>query len=193
MKNERPDFDTKIITPLFILSYPQVWEPKYNELAKRDEYTITMLFDKKTAATDLVAMKNLMKRIAEFKWGVGKVPAGLKNPFRDGDAEKPDNPSFAGKFFVRSWSKQPPGIVSASNQTIISHDEIYGGCNCKAQVNCYAYDQAGNRGISFGLLNLQKVSDGVPFGNRVKAEDAFAPIENAGETTDQQAIDSMFS
>ena len=72
---------------------------------------------------------------------------------------------------------------------ITQQDEIYGGCYCKAQLNAYAYEQAGNRGISFGLLHLQKVKDGEPFGIRTRAEDAFAPVEN---TDSDMSDDSLF-
>jgi hypothetical protein len=57
-------------------------------------------------------------------------------------------------------------------------------------LNAYAYDQAGNKGVSFGLLHIQKVKDGESFGNRTRAEDAFAPVESAG--AESSADDSMF-
>lgn len=165
-----------IITPTFRVSYPAVFESRHNELAKRDEFSIVMLFDKKTAKTDLVAMKLLCKNVAAEKWPKG-VPASLKNPFRDGDIEKPDNPSYAGIIFVKAWSKYMPGLVNAKKEPIINQDEFYGGCYARAQLNAYAYDKAGNCGISFGLMHVQKVRDGEPFGTRTRAEDAFAPVE----------------
>lgn len=181
-----------IITPTFRVSYPAVFEARRNDLAKRDEFTITMLFDKKTSKTDLVAMKALCKAVAEEKWGVGKVPAGLKNPFRDGDLEKPDNPSFAGVLFVKAWSKYMPGLVNQKREPIINQDEFYGGCYARAQLNAYAYDQAGNRGISFGLQHIQKVKDGEPFGSRTRAEDAFSPVDGTSDDSPASGAGGMF-
>lgn len=195
MKNEKPDFNTVIITPVFRLSYPHVWEPVFNQLAKREEYSIQMLFDKATAKTGMAEMAKLVNQlIAWKKWG-----PEAKKPFIDGDTKRDSqgvliaekNPCNKGMIIVRSWSKQAPGIVDPSGKhPITQQDEIYGGCYCKAQLNAYAYDQAGNRGVSFGLLHIQKVKDGESFGTRTRAEDAFAPVEGASESS---ADDPMFS
>ena len=195
MKNAKPDFTTVIITPVFRLSYPHVWEPVFNQLAKREEYSIQMLFDKKEKA-GLNAMAALVGELIAWK-GWGKE---ARKPFIDGDTKKDSagvlysekNPCNKGMIILRSWSKQAPGVVDPTGKhPITQHDEIYGGCYCKAQLNAYAYEQAGNRGVSFGLLHLQKVKDGEPFGNRTRAEDAFAPVENAGEI-ESSSDESMF-
>lgn len=199
MSKEKLDFDTKIITPVFRLSYPNLFKPSYNKLAKREEYTITMLFDKKTSAVDLKGLKELAQKVAIAKFGA--KPGKIKSPFRDGDTEISDqtgelkkftNPSIDGMIYIRSWSKFPPGIVDAARQPIIAEDEIYGGCYCRAQLNCYAYDQAGNRGVSFGLLHIQKVKDGDPFGSRTRPEDAFSSVEGATESLAENN-DELFS
>lgn len=189
-KKNTPDFKTDIITPIFRLSYPAVWESRYNQLADREEYTIQMLFDKKTAKTELAAMLELMNKVMIHKWGA--KPQGFMSPFKDGDLTAEKNPSGAGMIVLRSWSKNKPGIVNARREIIIDQDEIYGGCFCRAQLNCYAYEKGINKGVSFGLLNLQKVKDGSPFGNRVKAEDAFTSIEEAG-TSEVMDTTDMFS
>lgn len=198
-KNARPDFDTKIITPVFRLSYPALFEARYNELAKREQFQISMLFDKKTAATDLKAMKELMAKVATWRFGAGAK--GLMNPFKDGDTDtneagelkKEKNPSIAGMIVLNSWSKNKPGLVNARKETIIDPDEVYGGCYCRAQLNAYAYEMGKNRGVSFGLLHVQKVKDGDPFGTRTRPEDAFEAVENAGSEESSVSTDSMFS
>lgn len=195
MKNAKPDFTTVIITPVFRLSYPHVWEPVFNQLAKREEYSIQMLFDKKEKA-ELNAMAALVGELIAWK-GWGKE---ARKPFIDGDTKKDSagvlysekNPCNKGMIILRSWSKQAPGVLDPTGKhPITQHDEIYGGCYCRAQLNAYAYEQAGNKGVSFGLLHLQKVKDGEPFGNRTRAEDAFAPVENAGEI-ESSSDESMF-
>ena len=45
-------------------------------------------------------------------------------------------------------------------------------------MSVFAYDKAGNRGISFGLNNVQKLGDGERLDGRLKAEDDFDPIED---------------
>lgn len=198
-KLAKPDFDTKIVTPTFRLSYPHLFEAHYNELGKREQYDLVMMFDKKDKAL-LKDMYDLMARVAKFRFGANTK--GLKNPFKDGDTAtsqsgeliKEKNPSYEGMLILGSWTKNKPGVVNAKNQIILDHDEVYGGCYCKAQLNCYAYETGGNRGVSFGLLHVQKIKDGDPFGSRTKPEDAFAPVASAGESMAEETQDGgMFS
>jgi hypothetical protein len=189
-----PSKETQIVTPMFRLSFPAVFVAVPNELRadKRLEYKITMLFDKKDAA-GIKALKDLMIKVANHRFGIGAK--GLKNPIKDGDTAKNQaeelikekNPSYAGHWVVNSWSKNKPGVVNAKNEIILDHDEVYGGCFCRAQLNCYAYEAAGNRGVSFGLMHIQKLKDGDPFGARTRVEDAFSPVEGAELSEDSPA------
>ena len=193
MKNEKPVFSTVIITPVFRLSYPNIWEPKMNQLAKREQYDIQMLFDKATAKASLAEMVKLVNDLIAWKGWTGV--AGIRKPFQDGDKKVNSagelNPAYKGMILVSSWSKQAPGIVDPTGKhPITQHDEIYGGCYCRAKVNAYAYEQAGQKGVNFGLLHIQKIKDGEPFGNRTRAEDAFSPVENAGAS--EVSDDKMF-
>ncbi len=74
-------------------------------------------------------------------------------------------------------------------QPIIDPTDYYAGCWSIASVNAYAYDTKGNRGVSFGLVNLQKVGDGDPLGNRAKAEHDFSPIETEAGTVTGTSTD----
>ena len=171
-----------------------------NQLAKREQYDIQMLFDKKTAKTDLAPMVKLVNDLLKWK-GWDKLPpkddgsAAVKKPFMDGDTKRDSagvlysekNPCYKGMIYISSWSKNAPGVVDPTGKhPITQHDEIYGGCWCRAQLNAYAYDQAGNKGVSFGLIHIQKIKDDKPFGNRTRPEDAFAAVEN----TDAGASDA---
>lgn len=174
---------TTIITPVFRVSYPYVFEARFNQLSKKQEFTITMLFDKKTAKDDLKELKTLCGQITVEKFGPS-IPPGFRSPFKDGDEDnakkkslgKPVNESQKGMIVVVSKSQYMPGLVDQKKQPIINKDEFYGGCYARAQVNIYAYSKAGNSGVNLGLLHLQKVKDGEPLGNRTRPEDAFAPI-----------------
>lgn len=198
-KQPKPDFQTTIITPIFRLSYPHLFEKHYNELAKREQYDLTMLFDKKDKAA-MKGMYDLMTAVAKFRFGANTK--GLINPIKDGDTStdsagnllKDKNVSYAGMMVLSSWSKNQPGVVDSKNQIILDHDEVYGGCYCRAQLNCYAYEAGANRGVSFGLLHVQKVKDGEPFGTRTRAEDAFAPVAGSDSQAEQTQDDGgMFN
>ena len=195
-----PAKETQIITPTFRISFPAIFEPKYNELAEKNQYSIVMLFDKKNQA-ELKPLKDMMIKVANHRFGTGAK--GLKNPMKDGDTAKNQaeefikdkNPAYEGHIVISSWSKNKPGIVNAKNQIILDHDEVYGGCYCRAQLNCYAYEVKGNRGVAFGLMHVQKLKDGDPFGARTRVEDAFGPVEgeaSMAEETPATAGGGMF-
>ena len=42
----------------------------------------------------------------------------------------------------------------------------------------YGYDKAGNKGVAFGLQNLQKLGDGERFSGRTAAEDDFDSVDD---------------
>ena len=177
-KNARPEFNTVIITPTFRLSYPHVFKASFNQLAKREQFDIQMLFDKINDKTALQPMVKLVNDLIAWKGWSGQL--GIKKPFVDGDTKAEKNPAYKGMILVSSWTKQQPGVVDPTGKhPITQEDEIYGGCYARAQLNAYCYEQAGQRGVNFGLLHVQKVKDGTPFGNRTRAEDAFAPVEGA--------------
>ena len=176
----------RVLTPVFRVSYPNVFKPRKNELSGKEEYSLVALFAK---GDDLTALKQAAQAAAEYKWGPDqkKWPKNLRLPFRDqGDRAKEENGKEIlpagyekGAIYLNLKCTERPGLVDAKVQSIIDESEFYAGCFARATVHAYAYDQAGNRGISFGLENIQKVKDGETLGGRIKATDAFTPIENA--------------
>jgi hypothetical protein len=162
----------KVMTPEFRVSFPNVFQPRSAFDGQEAKYSIVMLFSKKT---DISALKKLAQAVAREKWG-DKIPKGMRNPFRDGDVEKEGMDGYAGCVFVTASSKTKPGLVDQSVQPIITGDDFYAGCYARATVNAFAYDRAGNVGVSFGLQNIQKLRDGEPFSGRTKAEDEFSAV-----------------
>ncbi len=103
-------------------------------------------------------------------------------PVRDGDMVEWDG--FEGQVFIRATSQFMPGVVNAKLQPILDKSEVYGGLICRAQVNCFAYDNAGNKGVSFGVNNLQILKDdGVAFGGKQNAAEVFEAYGDAGGAT----------
>lgn len=181
---------TPVVTPEFRISYPNLFTPKKNKLNGKDEYSCTALFKK---GADLSKLKAAAKLATEEKWGKDpkKWPANLRSPFRD-QAEKakevdgnrvlPDGHE-EGAIFMNFKALKAPGVVDSKVQDILDESEIYAGCYVRASVNVFAYDQLGNRGISFGLQNIQKLRDGEPLGTRSRPQDAFSPVETDGDAT----------
>lgn len=175
-----------INTPVFRVSYPNVFKAKKNDLNGQDEFSIVALFKK---GEDLSALKAAAQKAIVDKWGPDKAkwPSNLRSPFRlqeerakevDGKRTLPAGHE-EGAIFLNLKSKQRPGVVDQNVQDILEESQFYAGCYARASVNAYAYDQKGNRGVAFGLGNIQKVRDGDPLGNRAKPEQDFAPIASA--------------
>jgi len=164
----------KLITAEARLSFPNLFTPHKMEGSNGEpKYDCVLLFPK---ATDLSALKAEASRAIREKWG-DKKPANLRSPFRDGDEKELDG--YAGCIYIRVSSKQKPGIVDENVQPIIDPAAIYAGCYVRASVRAYAYDSNGNRGVAFGLQNIQKVRDGAPFGGGSRAEDDFEAVAGA--------------
>jgi hypothetical protein len=177
-----------ITTPAFRVSYPNLFKPKLNTLSKKEEFAVTALFKK---GEDLSQLKKAAQEALETKFGPDKTkwPKNIRTPFRDQAEKKQEKEGVEflpaghedGAIYLNLKSSQRPGVVDQNVQAILDETQLYPGCWARATVRAYAYDQAGNRGVSFGLVNVQKVRDDDPLGGRMKAEDEFAPIAGANE------------
>ena len=170
---------TKVITgPNTRWSYANVLEPKSIN-GSAPKYSISLIIPKSDTATvnKINAAIQAAYEEGESKLkGSGKtVPSlsVLKTPLRDGDVERPDDPNYAGAYFINA-STTAPGIVDADRQPILDRTEIYSGVYGRASINLYAFNSNGNKGIACGLNNLQKIRDGEPLGGKTRAEDDFA-------------------
>ena len=186
----------KALTPEFRVSFPNVFKPQVNKFNNREEYTVVAVFP---LGADLSKLKEAAEAAIIAKWGADKKkwPSKLRTPFRD-QAEKAKNVDGKqvlpqgfeeGAIFMNLKSNKKPGLVDASNEDIIDSSEFYPGCWARASINAYAYDAAGNTGVSFGLNNLQKLRDGEPLGGRTLAQDDFAPVATGGSANAVSASD----
>jgi hypothetical protein len=177
----------KIVTPEFRVSYPSVFKAKKNELSGAEEFSLVALFPK---GADLSQLEAAAKAVMEEKWGKDKSkwPKNIRSPFRKQDEKIKDGvlPAGheAGAVFMNLKSKQRPQVVDQSVQPILSESDFYPGCWARASVRAYAYDNMGNRGVSFGLQNIQKVKEGDPLSSSKSfAADDFAPIAGAAASS----------
>ena len=176
-KNVNP---TKVITGLCTFSYLNCWEPRAAQEGGKPKYSVSLIIpksDTKTVARINEAIKAAYDEGMSKLKGNGKsVPAldMLHTPLRDGDKERPDDKDYQGCWFLNATSVTAPGVVDASCQDILNHNEMYSGVKGRASINFYVYNVNGNRGIAAGLNNLQKIADGTPLGGRARAEDDFA-------------------
>jgi hypothetical protein len=190
-----------LVTGAFRLAFPQVFVAKAVEGGK-EKFGIKMLFPKNGELIPghglggITDLRKLAVAAAKERWGEDKAkwPANLRSldpktaisidgkngwPIRDGD--EVDWDGFEGMWFAGASSQYQPGVVNAKVQPVINPTEIYGGLICRAQINAYAYEMSGNKGVTFGLNNLQVLrDDGVKFGGREAASKVFGIVEEAG-------------
>lgn len=176
---------SNLITPEAILSYPQLFEPKPN-MQGTLEYSCTLVFESDSDLNELVeaAQKAGEERFGgKFKDLVAKGQARM--PFKDGEENY-----GSGTTFIRVKSKAAPGLVdryadaSGKPRTISDPDELYPGARVRASLRPYAYDANGNKGVAFGLNNLQKLGDGQRIDGRKPATSEFEALESAAADMD---------
>jgi len=191
---------SNVLTPEFRLSWPHLFKPQKNDLNGKMEYSLVAIF--KTGA-DLSALIKAATEVLTEEHGPDKAkwPQPLRSPFRkckerwkvvDGQQVIPNGYEEGEAVFMtfkQDAEKGKPTVVDQKVQDIIEPQMIYAGCYCRCSVRPYYYNQKGNKGISFGLSNVQKLREGDPLGmTRVKASEEFSPVgdaEMATTTTEQ--------
>ncbi len=171
----------KVKTPKFRVSFPKVFKAEVNKLSGKAEFSVVALFPK---GADLSALEKAAESVKADRWGNDKAkwPKNLKSPFRDQGEKVRDDGSLPvahekGAVFMNFKSKEKPGVVDQNVQPVMEESEFYAGCWAIASVNAYSYDQAGNKGVSFGLNNLQKVKDDESFSGKPTPESDFSPVD----------------
>lgn len=157
---------TTITTGKVRLSYCHLFTPVKAPGSDQEKYSVSVIIpkdDKETLLKIDKAVNEAKKAGQSSKWG-GKIPAKLHAPLRDGDEDRPDDPAYADSYFFNCSSKNQPAVVDRGLQEIINPSEVYSGCYGRVNVNFFAYDTNGNRGIAVGLNSVQKLEDGEALG-----------------------------
>ena len=187
---------TAVITSECVLSHPSLFEPRETPSGEL-KYGCALIFDK---GADLAELRAAAQAAAVAKWA-GKAAqmtesGALRMPFRDGAEREGSRGYGAGKTFLNASTKNQPGVVGRHGgpdgrpRPITDPAELYPGCRVRASLTAFAYDQAGNRGVSFALNNIQKLGEGPRLDGRKDAEDEFsafpedAPVDLAPDNAD---------
>lgn len=168
---------TKVVTGKVRFSFVNIFEPRASQDGGDPKYSVTLLIPK-TDKTTLGKIKEAMEEArANFcaKNGNTALPAKPSNTLHDGDGQKDNGddygPECKGHYVMTVSSKDRPVIVDAARNEILDRTEVYSGCYGRAAINFYGYNSHGKKGISAGLLSVQKLTDGEPFGTRGSADD----------------------
>lgn len=158
----------RVITPKFRVCFPNIFSPN----KENDKYGVTMVFEK---GADLNSLKTLAKEKAVEKWGEDiKKDKKLQLPIKDGNEKDLQKyPVFEDTLFANAQTKFNVGLVDNNRQEILEEKEFYSGCYARASISAYAWEYKGKKGVSFNLLNVQKLDDGESLGGRVDASNEF--------------------
>lgn len=160
-------------------SYVSIFQPKVPQNGGDPKYSVTLLIPKTDTTTinGIYAEMEKAKQEGAQKVFGGNVPPMCKTPLYDGDGVRPSGEPFGeecrGHLVMTASAKLQPSIVGLNMENIINPAEVYSGCYIRANINFFAYNTNGNKGIGCGLNAVQKIEDGEPLTARVTAEEAF--------------------
>lgn len=168
---------TKIVTGKVRFSFAHVFEPQAPQGGGDPKYSVTLLIPK----ADTTTVGKINAAIAEArenycnKNGASALPQKPNTTIHDGDGTRdsgdPYGPECKGCYVITVSSKVKPIVVDAFGNPITDPGEVYSGCYGRASINFYGYNANGKKGISAGLLAVQKLADGEPFGTVGSADD----------------------
>jgi hypothetical protein len=145
------------ITPVGTLSYPNFFKPK-PKIAGSPElvYSGSLLFTPDQAkSSKFKELRDAVEAIAKTAFPKGILGKSIRSPFLD--AEKFEKVPDEYSLVIRSWSNEKPGVVNAEKEDILDAAEVWPGQWARFSVAPFAYEQAGNKGVSFYLHNVQIV------------------------------------
>lgn len=179
---------SNIVTSEVRFAFVNLFKPRKNDQGK-EKYGVTLLFPHPSKLTGpalaeynacMAKLKQAAAEAAKEKWG-DKLPNGLRTPFRNQGDKAGEYAGYEdGAIFLNVTSEQRPEVVDETVQPILEPSRIYSGCYGRVSLRAFAYDNSGNKGVSFGLQNVQKLRDGEPLGGRGPASADFQPMTAAG-------------
>ena len=173
---------TKVTTGKCRLSYVHLFAPYAPNDKQTPKYSTVLLVPK----TDKITMKRLraaqqqaLLEGKDKKFG-GSIPKNWKDTIHDGDeeADLERNPEYAGHWYLSVSNPTKPGVVDRNVQPILDPTEVYSGCYARASLGAFAFNTQGNKGVSFGLNNIQKMGDGDSLTGATRADQDFEALDD---------------
>lgn len=181
-----------LISPLVILSFPWLDKPQPAQTeGKPPMYGASFIILADTLAVPAEKARYDAMRQALVEAGVKKFGDRFEalvktDSFKKGFRKDGEDKGYpAGSVFFNARSQNQPGLVyphaepgsNPPKPALVPADKIksvfYPGAIVRVSVNAFGFDKAGNRGVSFGLNNIQFIKDGARLDNRVAAENEF--------------------
>lgn len=163
------------------LSYANIWKAisPANDTTAEPKFSVALLMDKRDQKNVKMLQQAINETIEAGRGKLGNVnPRKLDKGVRDGD-EKFVNETddtildgYEGHWYInaKAGENHPPQIVDNRRRPITEESKVYSGCFANVFIETYAYKNQGNAGVGFGLLGIQKTSDGEPLGSTFSSD-----------------------
>lgn len=167
---------TKVITGKVRVSYAYLTKARKNDRGE-DKFSCTILLPKSDKATyDALKAAEKAAGAAKFPGKDAGFLVALPSTIYDGNGRRKSGDLFGPEckdcwVFTASTSDRP-GCVDENLQPLM--EPIKSGDYCRVSLNAYGFDTAGNRGVSFGLQNVQLLERGESLTGRTDAATDFA-------------------
>lgn len=185
-----------------MLSYPNLFEPRPSKTVGKDgkpklKYQTTVIITDEAVLKRLKAayIAAVYEKFGEDKGKELLQKKRLKSPFLT-EWEKWDYPEDS--TFIRVSSVKRPGIVAdyrdpetGKPAKITDPERIYAGVMARVTLRLYWYDQEGNKGFSFGLNNVQRLTRREDGSNKPAKEDWPRLDGRANAEDDFEADDDL--
>lgn len=181
---------TKVVTGKVRFSFCHIFEPQEPQGGGEPKYSVTLLIPKADTAT-IGKIKEAMAEARENfckRNGANALPQKPVHTLHDGDGIRDNGdqygPECKGCYVITVSSKQKPVVVDNMRNPVTDPAEVYSGCYGRAAINFFGYNSNGKKGISAGLLSVQKLHDGDPFGTVGSADDFDDDFSDLDEDDD---------
>lgn len=169
--------ETRVVTNKVRFSFVNLAEPRAVSEGQTPKYSVMLLIPK----SDIATITKIKTAIDVASKRMKPVPRVVKHTLKDADTDVDGNgvpfvekwQETAGHYIITVSNTRQPGMVDATLQRVLDPSLFYSGCYGRADINFFAYDSNGNKGVSASLNNVQFLEDGEPLGNVYSPEDAF--------------------
>ena len=185
---------TQVITPECRLLFPVFFAPKKmkrNGVEQGEAFYSVLALTKNTPkAVEL--FKDAMLAAAKKEWPKRTDLSGLKLPVRSGEQMNAESVSIGKKarpeyegmltIYAHAPGTRAPEVVGMDRKPILDARKVYGGVYGYLSLNFKAGIFFGNPGVTCYVNHVMISRDGERLGGAASAEDAFAGIQDAGES-----------
>lgn len=189
--------NNRIILKNVRLSYANLFEPK--PVGKGDDaqlkYSTALIIPHEHPQVD--KLKEMIDAIGKSKFGEGWGAIKRKKPTlrdywaeykkdRKAAEEEGDDPNEISKpdestknaYVLNVSSKRKPQIVDKHLQPILDDSEIFSGCWVNVSLGGFGFEVEANKGVGFGLNNVQLVKQDERLGGAPNADEEFDMMDD---------------